>query len=66
MIIATSMIMNALKCRTLCVYNMCVCNPGELKLVALYTAIALTEAVSMLVLTHAVTSGALMYIEQEN
>ena len=36
-----------------------------LKVVALYTAIALTGAVCMLVLTHAVTSGALLYIKQE-
>ena len=60
--------MNALKCRTLGV-RACM-NAGEvetgscwLMLEALY--IALVGAVRMLVLPHAVTAGASLYIEQE-
>ena len=60
--------MNALKCRTLGIYNTHVLL--KLKL-ALYTgtaesAIGLTGAVRMLLLPHAVAAGALLYIEQEN
>ena len=57
--------MNALKCRTLS--GLHAQNASQ---VALYTytggsAIALTRAVHMLVLPHAVISGASLYIEQE-
>ena len=65
--------MNALKCRTLGVYNAHVreCWKAHMLLklkLALYTAgsaIALTGAVRVLLLPHAVTAGALLYIEQE-
>ena len=61
--------MNALKCRTLSVYNVrerMLERHVLLKLkVGFVHAIALTGAVCMLILPHAVTAGASLYIEQK-
>ena len=68
--------MNALKCRTLvvraCANPLHACaDAGKARAIEIQgwlctgSAIALTGAVRMLVLPHAVTAGALLYIEQE-
>ena len=64
---------NALKCRTLGVYNVRArmlestrAIESQLTLYTARSAIALTRAVCMLLLPHAVTNGASLHIEQKN